>query len=85
MLKWHGVVGAAIAWTIRVTLDAILLFAAAGWLARTPFLHWPRFVALVGAMAAILAASAAPFSLSPQDPICDRYSAAVRYWSVVPA
>lgn len=68
MLKWHGVVGAAIAWTMRVTLDAVLLFAAAGWLARTPFPHWRRIATLVGGVAAILAASARALSPSVKVP-----------------
>jgi len=49
-------------------LDAVLLFAAAGWLAQTHFLHWRRIAALVGGVAAILAASAAPLSLSVKIP-----------------
>ena len=41
MLAWwcvraYGVTGAALAWTLRVTLDAVLLFAAARMVGRFP-------------------------------------------------
>jgi O-antigen/teichoic acid export membrane protein len=40
MLHWYGIVGAAIAWTMRVTLDFVLLFTAAAHLAHHSFPSW---------------------------------------------
>ena len=68
MLKWHGVVGAAIAWTLRVALDEVLLFAAAGWLSKAPFPHWRRVISLFAGVAVTFAAAAAPLALTVKIP-----------------
>jgi len=42
-VRAYGVTGAALAWTLRVTLDAVLLFAAAYKVGRFPLRSWLGF------------------------------------------
>ena len=67
-LRWYGIVGAAVAWTLRVTLDATLLFVAAGWLSRHSFIRWRKLVTPAAAVGLILSISALPFALGIKVP-----------------
>jgi len=67
-LRWYGIVGAAVAWTLRVTLDASLLFVAAGWLSKHSFIQWRKLATPVAGIALILSLSALPFALSVKIP-----------------
>ena len=51
LIKVHGIEGAAMAWTGRATLDAIVLFGLADrFLASRPALKWQSILLLLGAL-----------------------------------
>jgi len=62
-LHWYGILGAAVAWTLRVTLDACLLFTAAARLSADPHPAWRRVIPATLATAAALLLSTFSFPL----------------------
>ncbi len=69
MLRWHGIVGAAIAWTARVSLDACLLFMAAMRLSGKPVPFSQRTFAVSMVVVAALSLSALSLPMMIKLPI----------------
>lgn len=55
LIQAHGIAGAAAAWTIRATVDAIAMFFVARWLAPTSTSYIQRFGALMTATGLLMA------------------------------
>jgi O-antigen/teichoic acid export membrane protein len=69
MLHWYGIVGAAIAWTVRVTVDAILLFITAARLSQHSFPGWHEIGAISFGVPTALLLSALPLAVVIKVPL----------------